>query len=66
MLQASEALSPESVTTQETSFRELAHWAIGIVRRQFLVIALFAAVGTSLGALLRPHGAAHLYSRSHG
>jgi polysaccharide biosynthesis transport protein len=50
MLQVSEALSSESVTTQETSFREWAHGAIGIVRRQLLVIALFGAVGTLLGA----------------
>jgi polysaccharide biosynthesis transport protein len=50
MLQASDPLSPESVTTQETSFRELAHGAIGIVRRQLLVIALFGAVGTLFGA----------------
>ena len=50
MLQASEPLIPESVTTHEASFRELAHWAIGIVLRQLLVIALFGAVGASLGA----------------
>jgi polysaccharide biosynthesis transport protein len=50
MLQASEALSPEGVTTRETSFRELTHWAIGTVRRQLLVIALFVAVGALLGA----------------
>jgi polysaccharide biosynthesis transport protein len=50
MLQASEPPSLESAATQETSFRELAHWAIGIVRRQILVIALIGAVGTSLGA----------------
>src|SRR5499433_3413080 len=49
MLQASEPLSLESTATQETSFRELAHWAIGIVRRQLLVIALIGAFGTSLG-----------------
>src|SRR6516165_7096029 len=49
MLQASEPLSLESAATQETSFRELAHWAIGIVRRQLLVIALIGAIGTSLG-----------------
>jgi succinoglycan biosynthesis transport protein ExoP len=49
MLQASEPLSLESAATQETSFRELAHWAIGIVRRQLWVIALIGAVGTSLG-----------------
>jgi len=49
MLQASEPLSPESAATQEPSFRELAHWAIGIVRRQLLVIALIGAIGTSLG-----------------
>src|SRR5262249_33314959 len=36
---------------QENSFRELVHWAIGIVRRQFVVIALIAVVGTSLGVL---------------
>src|SRR5262249_8277332 len=40
MLQASEPRSPESVTTKETSFRELAQWAIGILRRHLLVIAL--------------------------
>src|SRR5215831_14572482 len=50
MLQASEPLSLESASTQEASFRELAHWAIGIVRRQLLVIALIGVVGTSLGA----------------
>jgi polysaccharide biosynthesis transport protein len=50
MLQASEPLSLESAATQETSFRELALWAIGIVRRQLLVIALIGLVGTSLGA----------------
>jgi polysaccharide biosynthesis transport protein len=50
MLQASEPLSPESAATQETSLRELVHWAIGILRRQLLVIALIGAVGTSLGA----------------
>ena len=49
MLQASEPLSLESAATQETSFRELAYWAIGIVRRQLLVIALIGAIGTSLG-----------------
>jgi len=49
MLQATEPLSLESAATQETSFRELAHWAIGIVRRQLLVIALIGALGTSLG-----------------
>ena len=49
MLQASEPLSLESAATQETSFRESVHWAIGIVRRQLLVIALMGAVGTSLG-----------------
>src|SRR2546423_6119566 len=49
MLQATEALSPESVTRQETSFRELAHWGIGFVRRQLFIIALICAVGASLG-----------------
>jgi succinoglycan biosynthesis transport protein ExoP len=51
MLQASEPLNPESVTREETSFRELVHWAIGIARRQLLVLALTGVVGTSLGAL---------------
>jgi polysaccharide biosynthesis transport protein len=51
MLQTSEPLNPESVTREETSFRELAHWAIGIARRQLLVVALTGVVGTSLGAL---------------
>src|SRR5215510_11831421 len=50
MLQASEPLTLEGGATQETSVRELVHWAIGIVRRQLLVIALIGAVGTSLGA----------------
>jgi succinoglycan biosynthesis transport protein ExoP len=50
MLQASEPLSLESAATEETSFRELVDWAIGIVRRQLLVIALIGVVGTSLGA----------------
>src|SRR5215510_1278120 len=49
MLQPTEPLSLESAATQETSFRELAHWAIGIVRRQLLVIALIGALGASLG-----------------
>jgi polysaccharide biosynthesis transport protein len=49
MLQVSEPPSLESAATQETSFRELAHWAIGIVRRQLLLIALIGAVGISLG-----------------
>jgi succinoglycan biosynthesis transport protein ExoP len=49
MLEASQPMS-ESATTQETSFGELAHGAIGIVRRQLLVIALIGAVGASLGA----------------
>src|SRR5215510_11933799 len=51
MVQPTEPLSLESAATQEPSFRELAHWAIGIVRRQLLVIALIGAIGTSLGVV---------------
>ena len=50
MLQATSPLTAESEPVQENSPRELVNRAIGIVRRQFSVIALIAAVGTSLGA----------------
>jgi hypothetical protein len=63
MLEASEPLSPESAATQETSFRELAHLAIGIVRRQLLLIALIGAGGNIVWRVLCPHSAFHLYSR---
>jgi polysaccharide biosynthesis transport protein len=43
-----QATSPP--TTDENPPRETINWAIGIVRRQFAVIALIAVVGTSLGA----------------
>ena len=50
MLQATSPLTTESEIVQENSTSELISWAIGIVRRQFAVIALIAVVGTSLGA----------------
>ena len=50
MLQATSPLTAESEPVQENSPGELVNRAIGIVRRQFSVIALIAAVGTSLGA----------------
>ena len=50
MLQATSALTTESEPVQENSPRELVNRAIGIVRRQFAVIALIAVVATSLGA----------------
>jgi polysaccharide biosynthesis transport protein len=51
MLQATSPLTIESEIVQENSLRETVSWAIGIVRRQFAVIALIAVVATSLGAL---------------
>src|SRR5262245_15480296 len=50
MLQATGPLTTESEIVQENSSRETINWAIGIVRRQFAMIALIAVVGTSLGA----------------
>jgi succinoglycan biosynthesis transport protein ExoP len=50
MLQATSPLTTESEIVQENSTSELISWAIGIVRRQFAVIALIAVVATSLGA----------------
>jgi hypothetical protein len=50
MLQATSPLTTESEIVQEDSPRELVNRAIGIVRRQFAVIALIAVVATSLGA----------------
>src|SRR6516162_9448999 len=50
MLQATSPLTTESEPVQENSPRELVNRAIGIVRRQFAVIALIAVVVTSLGA----------------
>jgi hypothetical protein len=55
MLQTSQLLRPEVEITQEASFRELAHWAIGIVRRQLLLITSIAVVGASIGVLSRIH-----------
>ena len=51
MLQATSLLSTDSEAVQQESFNDLIHWAIGIVRRQFVVIALIAVIVTSLGAL---------------
>src|SRR5262249_36548057 len=50
MLQATSPLTIESEIAQENSPRELVNRAIGIVRRQFAVIAFIAVVATSLGA----------------
>jgi succinoglycan biosynthesis transport protein ExoP len=50
MLQATSPLTTESEIVQENPTRELVNWAIGIVRRQFAVIALIAVVATSVGA----------------
>src|SRR6516162_4431397 len=50
MLQATSPLTTESEPVQENSPRELVNRAIGIVRRQFAVIALIAVVATSLGS----------------
>ena len=50
MLQATSPLTTESEIVQENPTRELVDWALGIVRRQFAVIALIAVVATSLGA----------------
>src|SRR5262245_48943189 len=50
MLQATSPLTTESEIVQENSTSELISWAIGIVRRQFAVIALIAVVATSVGA----------------
>ena len=51
MLQATSPLTIEPEAEQETSPRELVHWAIGIVRRQLAVIALLTLLATALGAL---------------
>jgi len=51
MLEATSPLTTESEPVQENSPRESVNRAIGIVRRQFAVIALIAVVVTSLGAL---------------
>jgi polysaccharide biosynthesis transport protein len=53
MLQATGPLTiepEESEPVQEISLRETVNWAIGIVCRQFAVIALIAVMVTSLGA----------------
>jgi polysaccharide biosynthesis transport protein len=50
MLQATSPLTTEPEIVQQSSPRETVDWAVGIVRRQFAVIALIAVVATSLGA----------------
>jgi polysaccharide biosynthesis transport protein len=50
MLQATSLLTTETETGQANSPREAINWVIGILRRQFLVIASIAALATSLGA----------------
>ena len=50
MLQATSPLTTEPEIVEQNSPRETVDWAIGIVRRQFAVIALIAVVATSLGA----------------
>src|SRR5262245_15823288 len=50
MLQATSPLTTEPEIVQQNSPRETVDWAVGIVRRQFAVIALIAVVATSLGA----------------
>src|SRR5262249_19682618 len=50
MLQATSPLTTESEIVQENPTRELVNWALGIVRRQFAIIALIVVVATSLGA----------------
>src|SRR6516165_8597132 len=50
MLQATSPLTTESEIVQEDPTRESVNRAIGIVRRQFAVIALIAVVATALGA----------------
>src|SRR6516225_10413443 len=50
MLQATSPLTTESEIVQENPTRELVNWALGIVRRQFAMIALIVVVATSLGA----------------
>ena len=51
MLQATSPFTTEPEAEQANSPRELVYWAIGIVRRQFLVIVSIALLATSLGAL---------------
>jgi succinoglycan biosynthesis transport protein ExoP len=50
MLQPTNLLTTETETGQAISPREAINWVIGILRRQFLVIASIAALATSLGA----------------
>ena len=51
MLQATKPFTTEIDAPQASSPRELVHWAVGIVRRQFAVIASIALLVASLGAV---------------
>ena len=51
MLQMTNPVMVDVDTAQEGSPLELFHWAVGIVRRQFFVLASVALLVTSLGAL---------------
>ena len=65
MLQATKPFITEIDAPQESSPRELVHWAIGIVRRQFALIVSIALIVASLGAVYALHGTADLYGRRH-
>ena len=51
MLQATKPFTTEIDAPQESSPRELVHWALGIVRRQFVIITSVALIVASLGAV---------------
>ena len=51
MLQATKPFITEIDAPQESSPRELVHWAIGIVRRQFALIVSIALIVASLVAV---------------
>jgi succinoglycan biosynthesis transport protein ExoP len=51
MLQATKPFTPEIDAPPASSPRELVHWALGIVRRQFVIITSVALIVASLGAV---------------
>ena len=51
MLQATKPFTTEIDAPPASSPRELVHWALGIVRRQFVVITSTALIVASLGAV---------------
>ena len=51
MLQATKPFTTEIDAPQQSSPRELVHWAIGIARRQFALIVSIALIVASLGAV---------------